>query len=60
LPRKPPVGGRPAKLSMKVHMDAPSSGRSQPMPARSSTVTSWPSSRSRAAITAKAPIDAAA
>ena len=56
---KPPVSGKPAKPSMNVAIEAPSSGRSQPKPARLSNVTAAPSSRSRAAITANAPIDIA-
>ena len=56
---KPPVSGKPAKPSMNVNIAAPSTGRSQPNPARLSSVTISPSSRSRAATTAKAPIEIA-
>ena len=56
---KPPVSGKPAKPSMNVAIDAPSSGRSQPKPLRLSSVTAVLSSRSRAATTANAPRDIA-
>ena len=55
----PPVSGNPAKPSMKATIETPSSGRSQPKPARLSSVTGRLSSRSRAATTAKAPTDIA-
>ena len=45
---------------MKTHIEMPKNGRSQPRPARLSSVTGTPSSRSRAAITANAPSDIAA
>ena len=57
---KPPVSGKPAKPSMNVNIAAPSSGRSQPKPARLSSVTASPSSRSRAATMANAPTEIAA
>ena len=55
----PPVSGKPAKPSMKVAIEMPSSGRSQPKPARFASVTGSPSSRSRAATTANAPTEIA-
>ena len=55
----PPVSGNPAKPSMNVAIEKPSSGRSQPKPARLSSVTGSPSSRSRATTTAKAPTEIA-
>jgi hypothetical protein len=45
---------------MNVHIAIPSTGRSQPKPARFSNVTGTPSSRSRAATTANDPRDIAA
>ncbi len=47
------------KPSMKTHSEAPRNGRSQPSPARFSSVTGACSSRSRAATTANEPIDIA-
>ena len=38
---------------MKTHIETPKNGRSQPKPARFSSVTGTPSSRSRAAIDAR-------
>ena len=51
--------GRPAKPKRKNHMATPRNGRSQPKPARLSSVTGTPSSRSRAATTANEPSDIA-
>ena len=56
FPKKSPAGGRPMKPNMKTFIAAPSAGRSQPKPAMFSYVTGRPSSRSRAATTAKAPM----
>ena len=56
----PPVSGKPAKPSMKSQSETPSSGRSQPKPARFvERHRRGRSSRSRAATTANAPSDIA-